>query len=170
MADTNTTNTTNTSTTSTKSTESMTPAGERSAEATSTAIARQEPGEVVATQRDGRAFGSAGGRVYRPAIDLYEAPDRYELHADIPGTSSDRISLTLREGVLSIDARVPPRYDADMRPLALEFGVGDYRRSVRLGEDVDADTLEASYRDGVLVVRLPKRAEHRQRRIEVRAG
>lgn len=169
MADANTTNTTS-SDKATDRTEATTPAGERSAEATSTAIARQEPGEVVATQRDGRAFGPAGGRVYRPAIDVYEAPDRYELHADIPGTSSDQVSLTLREGVLSIDARVPPRHDADMRPLALEFGVGDYRRSVRLGEDVDADALEASYRNGVLVVRLPKRAEHRQRRIEVRAG
>jgi len=108
--------------------------------------------------------------VYRPALDLYDFDDRYEVRVDLPGTTADQIDVTLNESVLTIEARVPHRYEDGITPLHGEYGVGDFRRQIRLGEDVDADKLGASYELGVLTLDLPKLAERRPRRIEVKGG
>ncbi len=107
---------------------------------------------------------------YRPAMDLYEFSDRYEVHFDVPGTAAEQVDITVDDGVLSVAARVAGRTGASAQGIHTEFGVGDYRRQVRLGEDIDQDALEASYAHGVLVVSLPKRTARQARRIEVNAG
>jgi HSP20 family protein len=109
-------------------------------------------------------------RVYRPPLDIFDFGDRYEIHVDLPGTTRDQIDVTINENVLTLEARVPDRYGGDIMPIRGEYGVGDYRRQIRLGEDIDADGLSAAYADGVLTLSLPRLAERQPRRIEVAAG
>ncbi|HZW11410.1 MAG TPA: Hsp20/alpha crystallin family protein [Phycisphaerales bacterium] len=111
-----------------------------------------------------------GEMTYCPPMDVFEFDDRYEVHAELAGSAPDQINVTVGEGVLTIEARVPARYEAGIQPLVREYGVGDYRRQVRLGTDVDSEKLEGRYADGVLLLTLPKRAEQRPRRVLVSGG
>jgi HSP20 family protein len=104
---------------------------------------------------------------YRPALDLFEFPDRYEIHADLPGSTADRIRATLEGDVVTIEADVEERPVAAGTALLTEYGVGSFKRAVRLGEDVDRERLSAQYRDGVLTLVLPKRPEQQVRRIPI---
>ncbi len=109
---------------------------------------------------------------YRPGTDFIEFPDRYQMIFDLPGATADTVSLTIDEGVLTLEAGV--RRDigergpaSDNAWIAREFGVGDFRRRVRIGEDIDDERMTASLSDGVLTVTLPKRAARKARRIEI---
>lgn len=107
---------------------------------------------------------------YRPPVDMYELRDRYEIHVELPGTDTDSIELTVQDGELEIVAMVPERYRGDITPLHREYGVGNYKRVVRLGEDIDTEALDASYESGVLTVTLPKQAQRQPRRVQVRGA
>ena len=89
--------------------------------------------------------------------------------ADIPGARADGIDVSFEEGVLSVHAAVPAR-ELPGRSVHQEYGIGDYRRSFRLGEGFDASRIEADFRDGVLTVRVPRLEAVLPRRIDVRAG
>ena len=64
-----------------------------------------------------------------------------------------------------IDAAIP----AGIR-LRREYGIGDYERSFRLGDEFDASQITADYRRGVLTIRVPRLAAVRPRKVEVRSG
>lgn len=109
---------------------------------------------------------------YRPGTDFIEFQDRYQMIFDLPGATAETVSLTIDEGVLTLEAGV--RRDigergpaSDNAWIAREFGVGDFRRRVRIGEDIDDERMTASLSDGVLTVTLPKRAARKARRIEI---
>jgi len=131
------------------------------------AIEQRDNGTSVANTE---SHSKTSDVTYRPPLDLYDLGDRYEIQFDIPGSTAETIDLTINDQVLTIEARVEARYPGNITPLLGEYGVGDFRRQVRLGEDIDSESLTAAYTDGVLTLTLPKRAESRPRRIEVRAG
>jgi HSP20 family protein len=110
-----------------------------------------------------------GAITYRPRLNMYDLGDRYEMHVDLPGSSSEQIQATLDDGLLTIEAGVPPRgeYTRDISPWRAEYGVGDFRRQVRLGEDIDGDRLTAKYEHGVLTLVLPKLPERQPRRVTI---
>ena len=107
---------------------------------------------------------------YRPRLNVYDLNDRYELHVDLPGSSSEHIHATIDDGVLQIEARVPYRYAADIKPWRAEYGIGDFHRKIRLGEDIDAERLTAKYEHGVLTLVLPKVPERQPRRVPIQNG
>jgi len=132
-----------------------------------TPVTRREA-EGETNERTGRKTGDL---TYRPLMDLYDLGDRYEAQMDLPGSAPELIEVTAHQGVLTVEARVRDRWaEAGLTPVHAEYGIGDFRRRVRLGEDIDPEKLEARYADGVLSLILPKRAERRPRRIEVNAG
>ena len=76
-------------------------------------------------------------------------------------------NVSFEDGVLSVHAKVPQR-SLPGRQLVQEYGIGDYRRSFRLGEGFDASQISAEYRKGVLTIHVPRLAAVRPRKIEVR--
>lgn len=105
-----------------------------------------------------------------PALNVWQSESGYVLEAEVPGFSLDRIEIALEDRTLTIRGERDETVAADGRIVRRERGLHRFARTVRLAEDVDPDRIEATLRDGVLTVTLPK-AEHAQpRRIEVRAG
>jgi HSP20 family protein len=88
--------------------------------------------------------------------------------ADLPGARPEEIDVHSEDGVLSLHASVQPR-PLPGRMLKQEFGVGDYRRSFRLGDGFDASQITAESRHGVLKlkIRVPRMAAVRPRKIAV---
>jgi len=106
---------------------------------------------------------------YQPHVDVCDRGTDVTIVADIPGARPDGIDVTYDDGVLSLHAAVPHR-DLPGRPLRQEYGIGDYRRSFRLGEGFDASLIEADYRRGVLTIRVPRLAAVRPRKVAVKTA
>lgn len=110
-----------------------------------------------------------GATSFRPSVDVCDCGAEVRIVADVPGCHTDAIDVSFEDGVLAIAAAVPAR-PLPGRLLVQEYGVGDYRRSFRLGEGFDAAQITAALARGVLTVRVPRLAAVRPRKVEVRVG
>jgi len=108
------------------------------------------------------------GVVYTPRFDVFETDEAVILSGDVPGVSADSIDIQFENKELTIWGRVPRR-NAGGKFWASEYGVGDYYRTFVLGDSVDPAAIDADLKDGVLTVRLTKRADARPMRVAVRA-
>lgn len=104
-----------------------------------------------------------------PALDITETETAYVIQADLPGVRRDDLSVSIKDGLLSINAAA--RYEHDEkkhgRLLRQERRYGKYVRTLRLGEDVDANAISAAYDNGVLKLTLPKVANAQPRKIDI---
>lgn len=105
-----------------------------------------------------------------PRADIYEVEDDIVLVVDVPGADEESIEITLEKNVLTIDAYVDPG-DFEGYSLAFaEYQIGDYHRSFRLSNEIDRDKIEATVKDGVLRLTLPKAQEAKARKIAVKVS
>lgn len=106
---------------------------------------------------------------YLPDVDIIEHDDAFELHADIPGADPASINVNFEQGVLTIHAgRSAHASDADL--VYAEFEPGDYERSFTVSDQIDAGKISAQYRNGVLILTLPKVEAAKPRKIEVKVS
>lgn len=125
----------------------------------------QNPAEEVTRPEHTRS-----GRYYRPNVDILEKADELLVLADVPGASGDQIDVNFEDGELTIHAKVAPRQPDDVQYLLREYGVGDYFRTFRISEVIDAGKISAEYADGVLTLHLPKADEAKPRKIAVKTA
>lgn len=104
---------------------------------------------------------------YETVVDIWETDDALMLAADVPGVKSNDVELDLREGILTIQARVGAITYEGLQPLYSEYNVGNFHRSFSLGETIDQEQIKADLEHGVLTVTLPKREKAKPRRIIV---
>ena len=107
--------------------------------------------------------------VLRPPVDIYEDNEGITLMADMPGVSRDRLNIEVDKDMLLVEGDARIDMPEDMEPLYADVRTTRYRRSFSLSGELETGQIDASLKDGVLSVRIPKRAEVRPRRIEVRA-
>lgn len=110
------------------------------------------------------------GQYYRPNVDILEGQDELVVYADMPGVKSDSIDIDFKEGVLTLHGRVERRQPADTQYALEEYGLGDFHRTFQVSEQIDAGRISASYKDGVLTLRLPKQERVKPRKIAVQAN
>jgi HSP20 family protein len=114
----------------------------------------------------GRRFGN-GNRVtgFVPALDVRETEDGYLVLVDLPGIKSEDVAVELIDQVLTISgSRAPVETGEAQR---LERPSGSFVRRLTLPKGVDSDKVVAEYKEGVLEVRVPKRAEAKPKRIAI---
>lgn len=116
---------------------------------------------------DGSGSAGAGGSVLRPAVDIFEDGDGITVKADMPGVSKDRLDVRIEGNSLLIEGTVGIEPQEQMSPLYADIRSTTYRRDFVLGNELETTKIEAHLRDGLLTVRIPKRAELRPRRIDV---
>ena len=107
------------------------------------------------------------GRFFTPEVDIEELSDSLKLRADMPGVKQSDVEVTLNNGILTIVGTVSTEPYEKLAPLYTEYNVGNYFRQFELNEDIDAQRINASMKDGVLELTLPKSERARPRRIEV---
>ena len=105
--------------------------------------------------------------MYQPAIDVIENDEGYELVADVPGVGKDDVEIRFEDGVLEVKGNRPADAREDQRWFRRERRGGEFLRRVAFRDDIEVDLIEASVRDGVLRVRLPKAASTKPRQIPV---
>lgn len=110
------------------------------------------------------------GQYFRPNVDIVEQGDELVLVTDLPGVKPSDIDVHFEDGELSIHGRVSPRYSEAKEFLLAEYGVGDFYRTFRVSEQIDASKIHADYNSGVLTLHLPKVEAVKPRKIAVQAS
>jgi HSP20 family protein len=108
---------------------------------------------------------------WSPPADVSETKDELRVQVELPGVEPRHIRIDLFEGVLTIRAERPP-VSALKRDQAqqVECRYGSFVRRLALPSPIDADRIRATYRDGVLDVRLPKPGGSQARRVAIDAA
>jgi HSP20 family protein len=106
-----------------------------------------------------------------PAVDIEENADGFVLRADLPGVPQKDVKVSLHGDLLTLRGeRVLEKERAENGTHRVERFSGAFERSFTLGVPVRADQVKATYRDGVLEIRVPKAEEARTREIEIQVA
>ena len=112
---------------------------------------------------------SKEGASWIPRVDISENDDEIIVHADIPGMEKDNIKITLTDNVLSISGEKKIERDEKKANYhRVERVFGSFQRSFYIPTNVDASKISASYKNGVLEVKLPKKEEAKPKEIPVK--
>jgi HSP20 family protein len=115
----------------------------------------------------GRANGAAP--TWTPAFDVIETDESYIVTAELPGVDPNATELTFERNVLTLRGTKPgTSASEDQRVHLAERAGGSFSRSLRLPGLVDADRIEAANANGLLTVTIPKAAQAKPRKIEIR--
>jgi len=118
----------------------------------------------------GAASGTAGGVTPAMPMDLYRSGDHFVLHCDLAGADPGSVQVDVDNRVLTIRAERSPRTDSEVQWLRRERATGTFERRLTLGDGLDLDHIEATWRDGVLTLTVPIAQAAKPRRIEISTG
>jgi HSP20 family protein len=108
------------------------------------------------------------GRRWVPPMDLVEAEDHFVLKADLPGLAEQDVNIEVQDGTLTISGERKAEHEQRERGwYRIERSFGSFNRSLTLPDGVDPDGIDASFKDGVLEISIPKPAERKPRRISI---
>lgn len=108
---------------------------------------------------------------YAPRMDMKETEDAYSVKLTMPGIDKDNIDISISDGVLTIKGETKEdaeNEDENGKYLVREHKHYTYYRSVRLPSEVQADKAEAEYKNGILLLTLPKAEEVKPKSIPVK--
>jgi HSP20 family protein len=121
-----------------------------------------------AAERRGRA-GDEEGEIERadwiPAADIYEDEREYLLALDLPGINRESLDVSLDEGRLTVRGERAQTEGVGVR--RAERPQGRFVRSFTLPDAVEREAIAADYKDGVLLLHLPKRSEKKSARVRI---
>jgi HSP20 family protein len=117
----------------------------------------------------GRSWSNAApSRVWYPAVDILESKEAYLLRAELPGMNKEDFNLELKEGTLTLTGERKPTKPAEgVEYRTVERVNGKFVRSFTLPESVKHDGIQATYKDGILEIRVPKAEEAKPRQIQI---
>ena len=143
-------------------------------------LVRQDQWSLMPRLQDeiNRLFGTAGNAEsssatagWVPAVDIHEYSDRFEFYVDLPGVDPTKVDLTLENGVLTLSGERSVTASKDDGVEAQfqrkERGLGHFYRRFVLPQTVDSEKVNATGKDGVLRVVVPKQAKAMPRRIQI---
>ncbi len=108
---------------------------------------------------------------WAPRVDVMENQDSYTIKAELPGVNKNDVKITLHENVLSIRGeKKQEKEEKDLNFHRVERSYGSFERQFALPTGVKSEKIDASYRDGILTITLPKVEEAKPREIEVKVS
>ena len=108
--------------------------------------------------------------VFMPPADIYETKDSIVVLTEMPGVSSEGVDISLERRVLTIRGRSASQDHSGYQRVYNEYSDGDYERVFTLSENIDRDRIEATLKDGVLQLVLPKAEAAKARKIELKSS
>ena len=103
-----------------------------------------------------------------PVVDMYETKDDLILNFELPGVREKEVSLSIMGDLLTVKGeRSFNQESKDDHAYHVERAYGKFERSIQLPMPVQADGVKATYRDGVLEVKLPKAEESKPKEIKI---
>ncbi len=128
------------------------------------AVHKQESATPNGTER------TKARKVYVPAVDILETDHSLLLVSEMPGVDEGGVDVTIEKNVLTIKGTVGDQVPEGYRLSYEEYGIGDYERSFTLPNEIDRDGVNATIKNGVLKLTLPKVKQAATRKVAVTAG
>jgi HSP20 family protein len=120
---------------------------------------------------DGLWPGDTPGPGVFPAMNVTQDNDRYYVRAELPGVRTNDLQIAVERNKLSVSGKREIVEEGDgVSYHRRERMGGSFSRSLTLPDDLNADAVDASYKDGVLTIVLPKAEAVKAREIRVKAG
>jgi len=111
-------------------------------------------------QHISRSFAPRSISGWAPPMDLYETPEEIVILVEMAGMKSEEIQVLVEKGVIKIaGVRNNPVADPKRRVHQMEIDFGPFERRVRIRVPIDEDRIQAVYRDGFLIIKVPKGPE-----------
>ncbi len=112
-----------------------------------------------------------GEAMWRPAVDIAETKDAFVVKAEIPGVKAEEIQINVDGGMLTLKGERKQENSVEEKGYTrTERAYGSFERRISLPPTVDVDGVKASYTNGVLEIRLPKKEEAKPKRIPVQTA
>lgn len=108
---------------------------------------------------------------WAPAVDIYETENELVIKADLPDVNEQDIDVRVENNMLTI--RGERKFSSAVKEenyLRVERTYGFYSRSFSLPNTVDSEKIHAEYKNGVLTVQLPKKAESKPKQVKINVG
>ena len=135
-------------------------------------VARRPSTEAQVEDRDqGQAQQKQGtAPALAPPADIFEDSNGINIVLDMPGVTRERLVVKADRNELVVEGEASIDMPEGMEAAYAEVRAARYRRSFVLTNELDSESVEASMKDGVLTIRVPRRAELKPRQIEVQAS
>ena len=119
--------------------------------------------------RDSTHDSSCTSCNWAPAMDVVEKDDNYVVTMDLPGLRKEEVELTLHNNHLSIKGERKIEHDEKTESVYRSERIrGTFERALKLPTAVNTDNVEATFENGVLMIRLPKTEEAKARQISIK--
>lgn len=106
---------------------------------------------------------------FSPAVDLYEEGNNVIVKAELPGMKKEDVEISLTEDTITISGEKKSEQKVEKKDYyRYESSYGSFCRTISLPSDVKQDQVKASFRDGILEVRMPKTEEARKKEIKIK--
>jgi len=123
----------------------------------------------------GRRFGTEKeldseleNAVWMPLADIAEDNNNYSIHIDLPGINKEDVKISFANGELSISGeRKQEKESKNSKYHRIERSYGKYFRSFRLPENIEEDKIKADFKDGALMISIPKSEKARPKEIQI---
>jgi HSP20 family protein len=119
-------------------------------------------------REDTAQTGAAGFQTL--PVNVWETAEGYQAALLAPGLDEQSINVTVHDDTLAIEGELRFAVPEGAKPIWQEFGPSKFRRSLRLGTAVDPARVEAMYKNGLLLVTMPKAEHAKPRQIQVQVG
>jgi HSP20 family protein len=120
----------------------------------------------------GRADESQYGAFWTPTMDAWETEHAFVVQLDLPGLTSDQVDVNFDRNTLTVrgtrGSTIPTAENGELRVFFAERAPGQFSRTVRFPQYVEASKIEASFTNGVLTVTVPKAETAKPRKIEIK--
>nr|MBF0683829.1 Hsp20/alpha crystallin family protein [Pseudomonas sp.] len=124
---------------------------------------QNENREVV--KQDAARHASSDAPALAPAVDIWETEAGIDLTADLPGVSREALEIKVDGETLTIAGTVSLGEPEQMESLHVEVREPLFRRSFTLSRELDSSAIQASLKDGVLRMHIPRQEEAKPRKI-----
>lgn len=117
-------------------------------------------------------FGPRGRQAdFAPAVDVHEDAEQLVLRAELPGVKREDIDIQLDANVLTLkgERKLEQEETEGRRYHRIERSYGTFVRQFQLPTNVDGTKIDAQFADGILTLRIAKKAELKARKIEVKS-
>ena len=110
-------------------------------------------------------------RRFAPALDVTETESEYHVSVELPGMTKNDIQVTVDQGRLIISGEKKSETEEKRKNyVRMERSYGSFTRTVPLPSEIKEAEVEATFREGVLTIRLPKSEEARGKKVQIKTG
>ena len=103
-----------------------------------------------------------------PKVDVVDHDDRITIEAEIPGLSKKEVSVDLEENILTISGAKQSKDESpEIKYIRKELKRSSFKRSFKLGENINQKNVNADFNNGVLLITLPKKEPEKPKKIKI---